>query len=228
MPGVTESEWSPIADRLEAAWPPFPPERRALYFDVLGDLAAASVSAAVHELVREDREALPAPGSIRQRVLATAPAPTARPETTLDAIRGADSGARERPEPAPSPTRGQPTDPLAALMAGRVVSQDELEASAPGAAEPAPGLAVASLVCGLVGLIVVPFVCAILAIVFGVVASNDIKRNPGKGGQNMAGWGIALGIFSLIVWTAFIVIAVASEDTSDFSIGTSLVRTLGG
>jgi uncharacterized protein DUF4190 len=66
------------------------------------------------------------------------------------------------------------------------------------------GFAVASLVLGLIWL---PVISSILAIVFGVIARRQIRTTGGqqKGGV-MAGWGIGLGFLGLL----FVLIAVTS------------------
>lgn len=194
---MIDSEWARIADRLEGAWPPFPATRRELYLEVLKDVDASVVGSAVEELVREDRAELPPPGTIRQRAL---------------------SLAARAPVAGPAPSR----DPLAALMAGEAAATGELEARAYGVdgppTEPPPGLAVASLVCGIVGLLLIPFICGVLAIVFGVVATNQINARPGRGGGGMAGWGVALGVVSIIVWTA-IFLTAGSGGSFHFEVG---------
>ena len=67
------------------------------------------------------------------------------------------------------------------------------------------GLAIASLVCGLLFWFGFPgFVCSILAIVFGIIQLKNIKKTPGQyGGKGMAIAGLILGsigiLFFLIV-----------------------------
>ena len=75
----------------------------------------------------------------------------------------------------------------------------------PGAASPyreAPvqnsGKALASLICGILGVIVLPIVAAILAIIFGHLSLSEIKRSAGRiGGRGMANVGLVLGYLGL-------------------------------
>ena len=64
-----------------------------------------------------------------------------------------------------------------------------------------PGMAIASLVLGLVSLLCCQFVIpAVLAIVFGVIAQREYKSNPYRSGRNMAIAGIVLGAVSLALF----------------------------
>jgi hypothetical protein len=74
-------------------------------------------------------------------------------------------------------------------------------------ARPTNGLAIASLVCGLLQF-AVPVVMTVLALVFGYVARNQI-RERGESGEGMAkagiilGWvGVALGVLGLLFFVA--------------------------
>jgi hypothetical protein len=66
-----------------------------------------------------------------------------------------------------------------------------------------------ALVMGIMGIIILPVVFSILAIVFGVSARSDIDRNPELQGRGNATAGIVLGIIGLSFW-ALILIVVAS------------------
>jgi len=66
------------------------------------------------------------------------------------------------------------------------------------------GLAIASLVLGIVGFFIswiplVGWVCPILAIVFGFVSLNKLKKNTELKGKGMAITGIILGFIGLVV-----------------------------
>ena len=67
------------------------------------------------------------------------------------------------------------------------------------AAPPAKGMAVASLILGLVGLIVFGYIAGTLAIVFGAIALSRIKKNPGQKGMGMAVAGLVLGILDVVL-----------------------------
>lgn len=66
------------------------------------------------------------------------------------------------------------------------------------------GLAIASLICGILSIIFC-FCCCwgipfnILSIVFGIIALSQIKRQPSQTGRGMAIAGIVLGILSLLL-----------------------------
>lgn len=63
------------------------------------------------------------------------------------------------------------------------------------------GMAVTSLVCGIVGVVLCPFVPSILAVVFSVVAKNQIRDSSGaQGGAGMATAGLVLGIIGVAFW----------------------------
>ncbi|MET9112028.1 DUF4190 domain-containing protein [Streptomyces zhihengii] len=68
------------------------------------------------------------------------------------------------------------------------------------------GLAVASLVCGIIGLLFFNVILGPLAIVFGAVA---LRQSRG-GGAGMAKAGIALGIVDLVIFTVLLVAASSS------------------
>lgn len=87
----------------------------------------------------------------------------------------------------------------------------------PSQARPTNGLAIASLVCGLLQL-AVPVVTTVLALVFGYVARNQI-RERGESGEGMAkagiilGWvGVALGVLGLL----FVIAAFSALDGRGF------------
>jgi uncharacterized membrane protein len=65
------------------------------------------------------------------------------------------------------------------------------------AAQKTNGKAVASLVLGLVGLVIFPIVFSVLAIIFGAIARKELKENPTLSGRGMANWGFWLGIVGL-------------------------------
>ena len=76
--------------------------------------------------------------------------------------------------------------------------------SEPGAPRQRSGRATASLVLGIVGVLVFPVVCSTLAIIFGALALRDIGDREDIAGRNMAWWGLGLGIAGLIIGIALI------------------------
>ncbi len=70
---------------------------------------------------------------------------------------------------------------------------------------PANGLAIASMVLGIAGLVVLFVIGAILALIFGYIAKGQIDRSGGvQGGRGMAIAGIVMGWIGL-VWGLLIV-----------------------
>jgi Domain of unknown function (DUF4190) len=62
------------------------------------------------------------------------------------------------------------------------------------------GLAVASMVLGIVGLLFCPLIAPILAFIFGLIARGDIKKSsPRMKGSGMATAGITLGIIGIAI-----------------------------
>ena len=61
------------------------------------------------------------------------------------------------------------------------------------------GRATASLVLGIVGILVFPVVCSTLAIIFGAMAIRDIGDDDRIAGRSMAWWGLGLGIAGLVI-----------------------------
>ena len=72
------------------------------------------------------------------------------------------------------------------------------------------GLAVASMVCGIMGwFYAIPAICAV---VFGHIALSQIKKSNGwKTGRGMAIAGVVLGYVWIGVWAAIIILAIANS-----------------
>jgi hypothetical protein len=82
---------------------------------------------------------------------------------------------------------------------------------------PAPtstnGMAVAALICGILG--VLGGFLAILALIFGYVAKGQIDRSNGRyGGRGMAIAGIVLGWIGLVV-LVIVIIAIAANSNNN-------------
>jgi len=60
------------------------------------------------------------------------------------------------------------------------------------------GKATASLVLGIVSLFCLGVITGILAVVFGVIAQNEIRRNPSLTGSGLATAGIIIGIIGFV------------------------------
>jgi predicted membrane protein len=93
---------------------------------------------------------------------------------------------------APAPPPPGPTPPLPGSEAKRT-----------------SGWSITSLVFGILAWFCIPFVAAILAIVFGVLGKKDVKRGEGKvTGSGMATAGIVLGIVNLAILVIFAAIYI--------------------
>jgi hypothetical protein len=69
--------------------------------------------------------------------------------------------------------------------------------------------ATTSLVMGIMGIIILPIVFSLLAIIFAAQAKTEIDRNPAIQGGGKATAGMVLGIVGLAAW-AIILIAIMS------------------
>lgn len=79
------------------------------------------------------------------------------------------------------------------------------------------GLAIASLVLGIISIpLCFLFVPSVLAVVFGLIALNQIKANPGQGGRGQAIAGLIMGGVSL----AFIVLAFVVAGSATWNVET--------
>jgi uncharacterized membrane protein YvbJ len=87
----------------------------------------------------------------------------------------------------------------AALTQTASVSQRPLETARTS------GLAIASLVLGLVGFLINPL--SILAIIFGAVAMSQTGRNHNLKGRGMAIAGLVLGIIVAAFWIIIVIVA---------------------
>ncbi|MFE1751852.1 DUF4190 domain-containing protein [Streptomyces anandii] len=74
------------------------------------------------------------------------------------------------------------------------------------------GLAIAGLVCGIVGLFILPIILGPLAVIFGAVALRQT-------GSVMAKWDIALGAIDIILMIVMFVIAANNGGTFTWHVG---------
>lgn len=96
--------------------------------------------------------------------------------------------------------------------------QGQPHASSPYAVpvRPTNGVAVAAMICGIVGLLfspgilafLVPILIPIAAVVLGHIALSQLKRTPGTGGKGMAVTGLILGYIPLAVSLLGVIILV--------------------
>lgn len=108
------------------------------------------------------------------------------------------------PPQAPGPPPGWGSDPLPGEQPGGYSA-----GPVPDQQGKTPGKATASLVLGIVGLLICPLVCSVLAIIFGQRAKREIAANPGLGGAGIAQAGFILGIVGLVFGILFAILVVA-------------------
>jgi Domain of unknown function (DUF4190) len=77
----------------------------------------------------------------------------------------------------------------------------------PGAGGGSNGLAIASLVCGIIGIFIFNIILGPLAIIFGGIGLSRANRGAGRRGLSIAG--ITLGIIDVVLF--FIVLAIAAH-----------------
>ena len=74
---------------------------------------------------------------------------------------------------------------------------------------PNSAMAVASMILGIVGIVALPLIGSILALIFGYMARNEIRTSQGRvGGQGMATAGIIMGYIGIgisILLTIFVI-----------------------
>ncbi|MFD0899416.1 DUF4190 domain-containing protein [Actinomadura sediminis] len=89
----------------------------------------------------------------------------------------------------------------------------------PPSAPPTNGMATASMVCGLIGIVFCGFT-SILAIIFGHVAQSQIRRTR-EGGAGMATAGLVMGYIVTaiwaVVWVIYIFVIAAAAGASSVS-----------
>jgi len=68
------------------------------------------------------------------------------------------------------------------------------------------GKAIASLVCGIVGLIIAGIILGIIAVILGIVAKREIDANPNLSGGGLAIAGIAIGAIAFVL--AIVILAI--------------------
>lgn len=128
------------------------------------------------------------------------------------------------PEPSGQPTPEQPyqqpyaQQPYAQQSYGNQYSPQYAPTYAP--TTPTNSMAVVTLIAGIAGLTLLPFVASIVAVITGPMAKKQIAQT-GEQGAGMAtaglvlGWiGVALGVLSVIAFILFFVLIAAASTTT--------------
>lgn len=122
---------------------------------------------------------------------------------------GAAWSDQRRPASAIQPVQ---TVPVAVIAPGPVMAQSG----------PTNGLAVASLVCGIVGAVfaLIPWtfwlawILGILAIVFGAIGRKKADREPGAGKRSSANAGLILGVVAIVLGIIGLILVVTVLEDS--------------
>ncbi len=192
---MTTAEWIVLSRQVAVAWPrqPLTDAEDRLYFDVVQGLTSDNVANGILRLVRDGAAGRPSPGDLYQ---ASAPAVPSR--LVVDVSR---TPLPHRPLPVAQPIARSPT----VMMSGRITRGPGAALAAPPGT---PGIATASLVLGIVA-IVVP-ICGVVAVVLGGVALNQVQRMPGQPGRGQATAGLVLGIVFTAIWAWLFVMIVSA------------------
>jgi Domain of unknown function (DUF4190) len=83
--------------------------------------------------------------------------------------------------------------------------QVDPEVSPPPAADSSNGLAIAALICGIIGLFIFEIVLGPLAIIFGGLGLRNARRGASRRGFAIAG--VVLGIIDVLVVVLFLAVA---------------------
>jgi len=74
--------------------------------------------------------------------------------------------------------------------------------------QPTNGLALTSMITGIVGWVLIPILASIVAIVTGHMAMSQLRQKP-AGGRGMAIAGLVLGYSAIALWGAIIIFIIA-------------------
>jgi hypothetical protein len=86
-----------------------------------------------------------------------------------------------------------------------------------GTGQPGNGLAVAGLVCGLVGLLFFPIILGPLALIFGGIGWS--KANGGAQHKGMAVAAVVLGVVDLVIMAVLFAVAAKNGGSLSFNFG---------
>jgi hypothetical protein len=81
----------------------------------------------------------------------------------------------------------------------------------PAGGQTVPTKATVSVVLGVIGLIVFPVICSVLAVIIGYQARSAIDKSVVLGGRSRATTGIVLGWVGLAGWILIVLVALSSS-----------------
>jgi len=121
-----------------------------------------------------------------------------KPPAKIPSTGGPPPSDALTPEPSTGGAQQEPQDVVAPPEGPRQPSG--MPPPPPSAGKKTSAWAVASLILGIAGFVVLPFISAILAIVFAGVAKSEIKRTKGQiGGSGLSTAGLVLGIIGVVL-----------------------------
>ncbi|MGO4597361.1 DUF4190 domain-containing protein [Terrabacter sp. 2RAF25] len=138
----------------------------------------------------------------------TAPAPAAAPPAMSSVWSTPGPSATPSTPSTPSAYTSSPASPLFPPPPGPGVPVPDAPAYQPTPMPGTNGLAIAALCCGIIGIFPI---AAVVAIVLGAVALNQLKQRIQRG-RGMAVAGIVLGVLWLLGWVALVVIGVLTDE----------------
>ena len=177
---MTDDEWGGIAERIASTWPTGAADP-ARYRAALDHLDPAAVEAGLDALLLDPRTGAPPTAVLRERAEGVAPAAIA------------------------------PVGPVACDDDARPGTGDP-----PAGRRPEPGperrstRATAALVLGVAGLVTIPVVVSVAALVVARGALAEIAADPGLGGARRARTGRALGWIGLAIMAVTIVVGIVA------------------
>ncbi len=93
---------------------------------------------------------------------------------------------------------------------------------------PTNTLALVSLISGIAGWTIVPFLGGIIAVITGHLAKNEIQRSPGTAtGQGLATAGLILGYISIALGICFLCLALLGPLLFGVTFFSSILRAFG-
>lgn len=120
--------------------------------------------------------------------------------------RVAPAPGAERYEGFAPPRPGPPAPASASDRDGGAAAPPAATPRDAGPQAPVNGKAIASVVLGVCGLVVLPLLASVAAIVLGSLARGEILRGGATRGTRLASAGIILGVVGIVLWIAIVAV----------------------